>query len=366
LLFRGSEITFQNRDNIHFLASAMRIVVSKVKKHRNDYIATIYKLLEEIGQSKGFDIQFADSIKDVSISKDNSIVFVTLTPASIVNTFLQQQQLDSFIKKNKTNLIVQNTGFFTRQKKIPQLLIADTIENLPAVKTISYSNIFLLTYSLSAKQAIADKGFTNIVHVVPFFAEALFKPITWSMKQQVKIDYTEGREYFFIPDHFESMEALLKLLKAFSGFKKWQQSSMKLVITGKLFVPPQDWEEKFNTYKYREDVMIYNKLPEEDKARLLAGAYACIHLPKNDNDLLPLLQSVQCHTPVITFETSSIKEYASDAILTALTDNYDDITQQMILLYKDENLRNRLVENCALRAAEFSKEKAMQTLESLL
>ncbi|WP_170971038.1 glycosyltransferase [Ilyomonas limi] len=351
---------------IFILVLAMRIVVLKNNKHKSSYTASVYALLEEIGRSKGFDIQFADKFKNVSAAGNNSIIFVTTTSTSFFNRFLQRQKLTSFIKKYKTELLIQHVVSHVKQKRIPQLLIADDIEGLPAVKKVSYSKIFLLTYSLFAKQAIADKGFTNIVHMVPFFAGAKFQPITWSMKQQVKIDYTEGREYFVISNHFKSLDVILKLLKAFSGFKKWQQSSMKLVITGKLYVPRDDWEEKWNTYKYREDVLVYNKLAEEEKVKLLAGAYACIHLPKNDNDLLPLLQAMQCHTPAITFETASIKEYASGAALTATADNYVELTQQMILMYKDENQRSKLIENCALRSAEFSKQNAMQVLQTII
>jgi len=344
----------------------MQIVVLKDNKHKSSYATSVYTLLEDIGRSKGFKIQFAESIKKAAVLQENSITFITVPSTPSVYKIFQQQRLKYFIKKNNTSLLIQPVVSYIKQKKIPQLLIADNIEKLPAVKRISYSKIFLLTYSLFAKQAIADKGFANIVHVVPFFAGAVFQPITWSMKQQVKIDYTEGREYFLVPNHFTSIETLLKLLKAFSGFKKWQQSSMKLVITGKLYVPMDDWEEKWNTYKYREDVVVFNNSSEEEKVKLLAGAYACIHLPQNDNDLLPLLQAMQCHTPLIAFETASIKEYAAGAVLTTAANDYEALSQQMILMYKDENLRNKLIESCALHAAALSKEKAMQALQTII
>ncbi len=233
----------------------MRLLVLKDNKHHNSYTACIHILLEEIAHQQGYHIQYAERLGNAVAATENSITFVSLTSSSFINKWIQQLKLAYFIKKNNIGLLIQHIGSLTKQKKIPQLLIADETGKLPAVKKISYSKIFLLTYSGAARQAIADKGFTNIVHVVPFVADALFKPITWSMKQQVKIDYTEGTEYFFTPHHFKNMEEILKLLKAFSGFKKWQQSSMKLVITGNLYMPPGDWEEKWSTYKYREDVL---------------------------------------------------------------------------------------------------------------
>jgi glycosyltransferase involved in cell wall biosynthesis len=278
---------------------------------------------------------------------------------------LEQQRLKSNIKKNKIDLLIQNAGFLIMQTIIPQLLIADDIDQLPAIKQISFSKVFLLTYSQAAKQTIIDRGFTNIIHVAPFSTDAVFQPINWSMRQQVKIDYTEGSEYFFVLQSFQFIDDIVLMLKAFSGFKKWQQSSMKLVLAGKLYIPQSDWEDKLNTYKYREDVLVYNKLPEDEMAKLLAGAYACIHLPKKDNDLLPLLQSIQCHTPVISSETLSVKEYINHVGLIAAY-NYDEISKRMVLMYKDENMRNNLQENCTLQAENFSKEKALQLLQTVI
>ncbi len=342
----------------------MRILVIRNSKHKNSYTTCIHTLLEDIGRRHDYKVIITDSFKELS-GAGNAITFITIPQASFINKVLQQQRLKSFIIKNKFDLLIQNTGSIIKQKGIPQLLIADDIDQLPAIKKISFSKIFLLTYSQHTKQSMIDKGFTNIIHVIPFFADPVFQPINWSMKQQVKIDYTEGSEYFINPQSFNSIDDILQLLKAFSGFKKWQQSGMKLVLTGKLYVPSSDWEEKLGTYRYREDVLVNNNIQEEEKAKLLAGAYACIHLPKKDNDLLPLLQSLQCHTPVLTTEAVSAKEYVVNAGLTT-TDTLSDITQQMILMYKDENLRGKLVENCALQTKELSKEKASQALEAII
>jgi glycosyltransferase involved in cell wall biosynthesis len=342
----------------------MRIIVIKNSKHRNSYTSCIHNLLEEIGRRQDYKTMFIDNLQN-NLGESNSITFITLQTPSFLNKFLQQQKLKSFIKKNKVDLLIQNAEHFIKQKRIPQLLIAGDLKQLPAVKEISLSKIFLLTYSQHAKQTIIDNGFTNNIHIIPFFAETVFQPINWSMKQQVKIDYTEGTEYFIMLQPFTIIDNILQLLKAFSGFKRWQQSSMKLILAGKLYVPQSDWEEKLSTYKYRHDVLVYNKITVEEKIKLLAGAYACIHLSEKDDDILPLLQSIQCYTPVIPTETQSAKEYI---INTGLITKYshEEITKQLILMYKDENLRSKLIENCNIQAEEFSKERALQRLQDLI
>ena len=342
----------------------MRIIVIKISKSKNNYTTCIHSLIEEIGRRHNYKIKSTDSFKE-STEANNTIIFITLPQATSITKILQQHNLRSFIVKNKIDLLIQSTGFIITQKIIPQLLIADDINHLPAIKKISDSSISLLVYSIAAKQTITNRGLNNHVHVIPFFAGSMYQPINWSMKQQVKIDYTEGREYFFVIQSFHTMEDIVQLLKAFSGFKKWQKSSMKLVLAGKLYLPKGDLEEKLDSYKYREDVLVQNNLLEEDKARLLAGAYACIHLPKKDNEVLPLLQSIQCQTPVITIDTPTVREFVADAGLYTTYSN-DEITKQMILIYKDEKLLSKLQENCTLEAEKFSQEKALQMLQPII
>lgn len=342
----------------------MRILVIKKNNYKNSYTTGIHTLIEALGRKYDYQLLFTDNLDKDAVT-GNAVIFFTAPHTSLINKLLEQQRLKSFIVKNKIDLLIQNTSFVTKQTVIPQLLITEDIDSLPPNQKINNSKTSLLTYSQSAKQTITEKGFTTPIHVIPFFAESIYQPITWSMKQQVKIDYAEGSEYFVTPKHFKSIDDILLLMKAFSGFKKWQQSSMKLVFIGKIYVPPSDWKEKLSTYKYREDILVCNELPDFERLRLLAGAYASIHLPEKDSDLLPLLESIYCQTPLITIETASAKEYVAEAGLTAAY-NQEDITRQMILMYKDEHLRSKMVDNCALQTNEFSKENAFQTLQAIV
>ncbi|WP_353934802.1 glycosyltransferase, partial [Acinetobacter baumannii] len=67
---------------------------------------------------------------------------------------------------------------------------------------------------------------------------------------------------------------LLHLLKAFSLFKKWHKSNMKLVIAGRLAWHYETFLEKLKTYKYKNDIVLTGYLPETDLQALVAGAYA--------------------------------------------------------------------------------------------
>ncbi len=344
----------------------MRLLILYNKQHKNDYTAGLHTLIKDVYQRQNYTIEMADSLsRRQAVLPDNTLLFAKGMAATfLLSKPLQQLQLKAFIRKNKIDLLVAHVAGFPGQQKIPQLLIADNIEKLPKATAINHSNISVLTYSAFAKQVLTDKGFTNTIHVIPFFAPDSFRPVSWSIKQQVKMDHAQGKEFFFISRDFKSTDAVLNVLKAFSGFKKWQHSTMKLIIAGHLFIPPDDWNEKLSTYKYREDVVFYSRLTEQQKANLFAAAYASIHLPETDAAILPLLYAMQCHTPVIASETASIKEYAATAILTVLPEDADDLAQKMILIYKDENLRSKLIAASALQAGEYTEAQAGGALQS--
>jgi len=71
---------------------------------------------------------------------------------------------------------------------------------------------------------------------------------------------------------------------------------------------------------------------------------------------------MRCHVPVVTSINSSMQEIAADAALFANPTDHTDIADKMMLLYKDESLRNRLIQKGIERAKEFSWDKTAKLL----
>jgi glycosyltransferase involved in cell wall biosynthesis len=104
-------------------------------------------------------------------------------------------------------------------------------------------------------------------------------------KEQVKAIYTEGKEYFLFTGNIYPEDQLLVLLKAFSQFKKWQLSNMKLVLAGATNKKTARLKEKLATYKYREDVVILENPSPELITNLLQAAYAPVYIDKSEEEL---------------------------------------------------------------------------------
>jgi hypothetical protein len=107
----------------------------------------------------------------------------------------------------------------------------------------------------------------------------------WEDREKIKEKYTGGTEYFLYTGPIYPPDPLITLLKAFSHFKKWQQSNMKLVMAGSVNRKTGKLKEKLATYKYREDVIIIENPVTELLHELAAAAYAPV-VPGEDEEEL--------------------------------------------------------------------------------
>jgi glycosyltransferase involved in cell wall biosynthesis len=158
----------------------------------------------------------------------------------------------------------------------------------------------------------------------------------------------------------------MNLLKAFSLFKKWQNSNMKLLVAGRLAWKYVNLIEKLKTYKYRDDVVLLGYVSEEQLQQLTASAYALVYPSLFEGFGLPILEAMQSAVPVICSQTSSMPEVGGDAALYVDPQNPDDIAKQMLKLYKDEALREEMIKKGLERAKEFSWNRSAELLWNLI
>jgi glycosyltransferase involved in cell wall biosynthesis len=288
------------------------------------------------------------------------------------------------LRKFKPDIWVNPYGFCSTSSSIPQLLMVHDLAYLHYTKFIAWHQYYyykwftpgfikkatnILTVSEFSRQDLINhfpKAATKISVVYPA-ARKGFRPISWEDKSQVKDGFSDGREYFLFVGGIHPRKNLLNLLKAFSLFKKWQKSNMKLLVAGRMAWQFEDLLEKIKTYKYREDLILLGALEESQLARITASAYALVYPSFFEGFGMPILEAMQSGVPVIASNTSSMPEVGVDAALYADPNDPDAIAKQMLLLYKDEKLRNFQIEKGLARADEFSWDQtAEQVWEKIL
>jgi glycosyltransferase involved in cell wall biosynthesis len=104
----------------------------------------------------------------------------------------------------------------------------------------------------------------------------------------------------------------------------------------------------------RDRVIVTGYVPEEDLAPIYSRALMFLYPSLYEGFGLPPLEAMQCGTPVITSNTSSLPEVVGDAGLMVPPTDADALCQAVLSLYRDDELRRRLSARARVRASEFS------------
>lgn len=182
----------------------------------------------------------------------------------------------------------------------------------------------------------------------------LFKPLGWKEREQVKEEYTNGREFFIYSGAIHPDNHIIDLLKAFSIVKKKLFSNMALVLTGPLAKPYKKFPELLNTYHYRKDVKWLTKLPLSEKARLTGAAYAAVYPASSECFGTSLLEALACQTPVVAARIPAFEETAGKAAWYFDPLQTEDMGERMCEIYKDEELRAKIIAEAGNQSAKFS------------
>lgn len=168
-----------------------------------------------------------------------------------------------------------------------------------------------------------------------------------------KEKYAAGNEYFLFSVDASSEKYLMLLLKAFSIFKKRQKSSMKLII-----VDDRDLHtlvKDFKNYKFRDDVI---SIPQQNNGfeNALRSAYTVIYCEdyKVNNSALKALHS---RVPLIATDNNINRLLFGTAAIYADVQE-KALAEAMMLLYKDEYEKSRLVAEGQLLSSNYSEENA--------
>lgn len=288
-------------------------------------------------------------------------------------------KVPAILRKVKADVFVSCDGFCSLHTKVPQCLVVHDLSFLHFPSFIRKSHLLyyrrntpkflakaskVATVSEFSKKDIEDTykvaaGKTDVVYSA---SKEIFQPVSAAVKSEVKEKYTAGKEYFIYTGAIHPRKNLMNLLKAFSLFKKRQQTGMKLVLAGRLAWKYESFTKSLETYKYRNDVVLTGYIDEAELARLTGAAYAMVYPSLFEGFGVPVLEAMQCGVPVITSSDTSMQEIAKEAALYATPGDINEIAEKMMLIYKDENLKKQLTEKGKIVAEQYSWDKTAELL----
>jgi glycosyltransferase involved in cell wall biosynthesis len=293
--------------------------------------------------------------------------------------FWYDVKVPAVLRKYKADVFVSCDGFCSLSTKVPQCLVVHDLAFLHHPSFIKKSHLsFYKRYTekfLNKAKSIATvsefsrkdilthyKVNPDKIDVVFSAAKEIFHPVSEEEKAVTKNKYTEGKEYFVYAGAIHPRKNLMNLLKAFSVFKKRQQTNMKLILTGRLAWKYDSFIENLKSYKYRNDVLMTGYVEEDELVKIIGAAYGMVYPSLLEGFGVPVLEAMQSDVPVITSANSSMQEIAKDAALYADASSHADIADKMMMLYKDENLRKQLIEKGRQTARQYNWDKTAELL----
>tara|TARA_B100000809_G_scaffold89784_1_gene88291 strand:- start:16562 stop:17647 length:1086 start_codon:yes stop_codon:yes gene_type:complete len=282
--------------------------------------------------------------------------------------------LKRLLKKIKPDIFVGTNGMIPLKIKTKTLSVIHDLnfehhpEHLPKIIRRYYCKYFpkfannadrIASVSEFSKKDIVDtyKIDSNKIDVVYNGPNEHFKPIHQEEKIEIQRKYSEGKPFFLFVGTLHPRKNLVNLFKAFNEFKSQTKSDFKLLIVGRKMWWTDEIETTFQNLEFKSDIIFAGRLPEEELYKITAAAHALTYVPIFEGFGIPLVEAMSCGTPVITSNITSMPEVVEDAGFLVDPFSVEDITQAMITISTDDNLRNKLIEKSKVQAKKFSWQK---------
>ena len=153
---------------------------------------------------------------------------------------------------------------------------------------------------------------------------------------QIQEEYAEGHGYFLYLFDVASVAGLMTALKAFSVFKKWQRSSLKMLVMATGSVPASEQAvEMFRLYKYRADVVFLNHLTASRQQQLTAAAYCVLTGGCQPSLCAASVQALGMQVPVITADSPEARSFFKEDTIYSPW-QADALADRMMFVYKEE------------------------------
>lgn len=303
-------------------------------------------------------------------SKNSSWQEAPAPGKSIAYQYWQRVRLPLFLKKNKTELLIAAGGISMISSRIPTVMLVYGNDLLrgkdKAFARCLHQAARIIVFTDNDADHITNEYRIPSEKIAVLKAAPAFNTSTLSFEEKsvIKNRYSGGKEFFMYSGIIGAHQNLTNLLKAFSVFKKRQGTSTKLLLEGPIHHKDKTFTDSLAHYKYREELVLTGELPPPERAALMAAAYAIVDPALRSHAALPLLEAANAAVPAIAIEGHPVLE--KGAYLNADMSDYVDIASGLMQMYKDEALRNQLIQKIGARADQPTMEKALASFVQII
>jgi glycosyltransferase involved in cell wall biosynthesis len=294
------------------------------------------------------------SEKDLNLSAGNStqVIISPKLKNKLLRHYWYNYKLPSLLKRYYADAFISGAGMISLKADIDQYVVFEEEIFASEKSSNSYYKKIFRNALLKAKMIfVAEDIFkANAGAHLPESEKKIKvcyhgfgekqEQLPYAEQQKIKDEHTEGYDYFLYPVTNASSEYLITILKALSLFKKRQRSSLKLVLLLKQNIGEYELIKDFKNYKYRDDV-VFIKDKKDISPGIIRSAYAMIYFCEYAQ-MNTALKAMYAGIPLIA-EATPINDAIFSNMVLSTENNAAALAEQMMLIYKDEEERNRLM-----------------------
>lgn len=285
----------------------------------------------------------------------------------------------NILNRMKPDLFLSPDGFLSLGAKCKQLPVIHDInffhnpKDLKAL-TSKYYNHFFPKYAKHATRIATVSEYSKADIAKEYCIEASkidvvyngindgFKTLTDDEKRVTKEKFAQGKSYFLFVGSQSPRKNLNRLIAAFDLFKQQTQSDFKLVLVGAVYCSDGDVKKVIDKSNFKHDILFVGRQPQEELENIMAAAFALTFVPYFEGFGIPMVEAMQCETPIICSNTTSMPEIAGNAAILVNPFEVNEISKAMVNLYQNENIRQQLILNGIQRKNNYSWDKSANLL----
>jgi glycosyltransferase involved in cell wall biosynthesis len=288
-------------------------------------------------------------------------------------------QIPKVLKKYKADLFLSPDGYLSLRTRVPQLAVIHDINfvhrpgDFPWLVEKYYNHFFpkfakvakrIATVSFYSKEDITRSFKVDFdkIDVVYDGINPAFIPTTEEDRKTTREKYSEGHPYFLFIGALNPRKNVAGLLNAFDAFKSVDTNQTKLLIVGGEMHKTGDIFETYENLRFKDDVIFTGRIPTTELHHILGAALALTFVPFFEGFGIPVVEAMSAGVPVICSNTTSIPEVGGNAVVYADPCKTDQITEAMIRLSGDGELRKSLIEKGFEQKNKFSWDKTARLL----
>lgn len=205
------------------------------------------------------------------------------------------------------------------------------------------------------------------VTTIPIAAPSQFRPVLNEKDlQRVRHNYGIRGDYILSVGSIQPRKNLRRLIQSYSRLREALPGVKlpTLVLVGKRAWLFGDTLRAIEQSSVGDQILLTDYVPETDLPALYSGALCFIYPSYFEGFGLPPLEAMQCGTPVIVGDRTSLPEVVADAGLQVNPFDENAITAALVRVLDNPDLRHDLSVKGLQRAAKFSwLETAKRTLK---